>query len=178
MEIFTLLTIYNNRIRKVNSTTGIITTIAGNGTAWIFRRWWTCNKCYIKQSFGVAVDSNGNIYIADTYNNRIRKVNSTTGIITTIAGNGTGGYSGDGGIATNATLYHPFGVAVDSNGNIYIADHNNNRIRKVNSTTGIITTIAGNGTAGYSGDGGIATNAQLYYPYWSSSGFKWKYLHC
>ena len=91
------------------------------------------------------MDSNGNIYIADSYNNRIRKVNSITGIITTVAGNGTEGYSGDGGLATNAELYYPFGVAVDSNGNIYIADSGNNRIRKVNSTTGIITTIAGNG---------------------------------
>ena len=79
---------------------------------------------------GVAVDSNGNIYIADTNNNRIRKVNSTTGIITTIAGNGYAGYSGDGGLATNAQLNDPYGVAVDSNGNIYIADTTNDRIRK------------------------------------------------
>ena len=154
----------NNRIRKVNSTTGIITTIAGNGTAGYSGDGGLATNAELYYPYGVAVDSNGNIYIADTYNNRIRKVNSTTGIITTIAGNGTAGYSGDGGPATNAQLNYPYGVAVDSSGNIYIADTDNNRIRKVNSTTGIITTIAGNGNPGYSGDGGPATNAELYDP--------------
>ena len=93
-------------------------------------------------------------------NNRIRKV-GTNGIITTVAGNGTHGYSGDGGAATNAELYDPSGVAVDATGNLFIADYGNNRIRKV-GTNGIITTVAGNGTDGYSGDGGAATNAELY----------------
>ena len=115
--------------------------------------------------FGVAVDSFGNIYIADSYNNRIRKVN-TSGIITTIAGNGIKGYSGDGNIATKASLYFPTGVAVDNAGNIFIADWWNNRIRKVN-TNGIISTVAGDGfrdslaNGHFGGDGGIATNAGL-----------------
>jgi hypothetical protein len=102
------------------------------------------------------------MYIADYYNNRIRKVNSK-GIINTIAGDGTGGYFGDGGSATSAEINGPEGVAVDASGNVYIGDAENQRIRKI-STTGIITTIAGNGTKGYSGDGGLAANAELYYP--------------
>ena len=97
--------------------------------------------------YGVAVDSNGNIYIADTSNNRIRKVNSTTGIITTVAGNGMQDIQEMVDLQQMLQLYYPYGVAVDSIGNIYIADTDNNRIRKVNSTTGIITTVAGNGIA-------------------------------
>ena len=92
---------------------------------------------------GVAVDAAGNLYIADSDNKRIRKVD-TNGIITTVAGNGSAGYSGDGGAATNARLYYPTGVAVDASGNLYIADTENNRIRKVD-TNGIITTVAGKG---------------------------------
>ena len=111
----------------------------------------------------MALDASGNLYIADDDNNRIRKVD-TNGIITTVAGNGSASYSGDGGAATNASLYYPCGVAFDASGNLYIADYGNNRIRKVD-TNGIITTVAGNGSCGYSGDGGAATNASLYYPY-------------
>jgi trimeric autotransporter adhesin len=111
---------------------------------------------------GIAVDPSGNLFIADRDNNRIRKVN-TTGIITTVAGNGTRGYSGDGGAATSTELNLPQAVAVDAVGNLYIADRNNHRIRKV-TTNGIISTVAGNGTAGFSGDGGAATSARLNYP--------------
>jgi sugar lactone lactonase YvrE len=110
----------------------------------------------------VAVDATGNLLIADVSNNRIRKV-ATNGIITTVAGNGTYGYFGDGGAATNATLSYPGGVAVDAAGNMLIADTDNSRIRKV-LTNGIITTVAGNGTSGYFGDGGAATNAGLHSP--------------
>jgi sugar lactone lactonase YvrE len=88
---------------------------------------------------------------------------STSGTITTVAGNGTPGFSGDGGPATNASLFNPSGVAVDAAGNLYIADTTNSRVRKV-STSGTITTVAGNGTPGFSGDGGPATNASLVYP--------------
>ena len=107
----------------------------------------------------MALDASGNLYIADLDNNRIRKV-SPSGIITTVAGNGTEGYSGDNGPATSAELYAPYGVALDASGNLYIADEVNNRIRKV-SPSGIITTVAGNGTEGYSGDNGPATSAEL-----------------
>ena len=111
---------------------------------------------------GIAIDTAGNLYVADWLNNRIRKVNRS-GIITTIAGNGTKGYTGDGGSATSAELNQPGSVAVDKIGNIYIADASNNCIRMINSL-GIINTIAGNGTSGYSGDGGAATAAELNYP--------------
>ena len=110
---------------------------------------------------GVAVDSAGNLYIADTGNSRIRKVSN--GVITTVAGNGTHGFSGDNGPATSAQLYNPDGVAVDPAGNLYIADTLDNRIRKVSN--GVITTVAGNGTYGFSGDNGPATSAQLSRPH-------------
>jgi sugar lactone lactonase YvrE len=115
---------------------------------------------------GVAVDAAGNIFIADSQDHRIRKV-TPDGIITTVAGNsplpGPGGFSGDGGPAVNAQLYYPIDVAVDGAGNLYIADYENHRIRRV-SPDGIISTIAGNGTPGYSGDGGPATSASLTWP--------------
>jgi len=110
---------------------------------------------------GVAVDAAGNLYVADSQNQRIRKV-TTDGVINTVAGNGAIGFSGDGGPAISTSLGNPFGVAVDSGANIYIADTTNNRVRKV--TGGVISTSAGNGTAGFAGDGGPAVSGQLYFP--------------
>ena len=103
----------------------------------------------------------GNLYIADRYNQRIRKINLGTGIITTVAGSGAAGYGGDSGVATAAQLNYPYGLSFDPAGNMYIADTNNHRIRKVAAGSGIITTIAGTGAAGYNGDG-PATAANLY----------------
>ena len=108
------------------------------------------------------MDAAGNLFIADFSNNRIRKV-STSGTITTVAGNGNSGYSGDGGQATNAQLNTPTAVALDGAGNLYIGDTGNNVVRLV-TPSGTITTIAGNGSAGYSGDGGPALNAQMNAP--------------
>ncbi len=153
----------NNRIRKVTASTGIISTVAGNGTAGYSGDGGAATSAEINFPYGVAVDSAGNIYIADNGNQRIRKVTVSTGIISTVAGNGIVGYSGDGGPATSAELDSPTGVAVDSAGNIYIADLENYRIRKVTASTGKISTVAGTGTQGYSGDGGPATSAELYY---------------
>ncbi len=147
----------NCRIRKV--TNGVITTFAGGGTS--LGDGVPATSAELDNPTSVAVDSHGSIYITDTARNRIRKVSN--GVITTVAGNGTAGYTGDGGPATSAQLNGPSGVAVDSAGNIYIADTNNNSIRKVSN--GVITTSAGNGTAGFSGDNGPAASAQLSGPY-------------
>jgi RHS repeat-associated protein len=157
---------YDQRIRKVSVATGIITTIAGNGTAGFSGDGGPATSAKLDLPSAIALDSAGNLYIADTQNDRIRKVTLSTGIITTVAGSGNGSvfFSGDGGAATSASLYYPQGVALDAAGNIYISDGNNQRIRKVTIATGIITTIAGNGTQGYAGDGGPATSASFYYP--------------
>jgi uncharacterized protein (TIGR03437 family) len=138
---------------------GIITTVAGNLNRGYSGDGGLGVKAQLNAPFGVAVDSNRNVFIADSNNARIRRV-STGGIITTVAGNGTQHYGGDGGPATNAQLASPCGVVLDSAGNLFIADSGNNRIRKV-SPTGIISTIAGKGSQGYSGDGGAATSAEL-----------------
>lgn len=110
---------------------------------------------------GLAMDSSGNLYIADYSNNAIRMI-SVSGNISTVAGNGTAGFAGDGGTATSAQLFAPAGVVLDPAGNLLIADSGNQRIRRV--TGGVIRTIAGNGTRGYSGDGGLAAQAQFYDP--------------
>lgn len=145
-------------VRKV-SQSGLITTVAGNGTFGYTGDGGSALGATLEGPLGVAVDSSGNLYIADSSANVVRKVD-TSGIITTVAGSSNGGFGGDGGLATSAQLSQPNAVAVDSNGNLYIADSGNNRIRKVN-TSGVISTVAGNGKAGYSGDGGPATSAEL-----------------
>jgi len=152
----------NYRIRKVG-TNDIITTVAGSGAYGYAGDGGEATNASMTYPYGVAVDAIGNLFIADVYNYCIREV-GTNGIITTVAGNGNYGYSGDGGPATNATMTYPYDVAVDANGNLFIADQNNNCIRKV-GTNGIITTAAGDGSYGYSGDGGAATNASMTYPY-------------
>ena len=151
----------SNHIRKVTPS-GIISTVAGNGTGGYSGDGGAATAAELHYPTGVTVDASGNLYIADLLNNVIRKV-TPSGIISTAAGNGTGGYLGDGTAATAAELNAPFGVAVDASGNFYIADRGNYRIRKV-APSGIISTVAGNGTGGYWGDGGAATAAQLYGP--------------
>jgi sugar lactone lactonase YvrE len=145
----------NNRVRKVSG--GIITTVAGNGIAGYNGDSISAASAELFEPFGVALDGTGNLYIADAVNSRIRTVSG--GIITTVAGNGTPGYNGDSIIATAAEFDAAIALAVDGNGNLYIADTHNSRIRKV--AGGVITTIAGNGTAGFSGDGGSATGAEI-----------------
>ena len=158
----------NYRIRKVTASTGIITTVAGNGTAGYSGDGGAAISAKLSTTAGVAVDSSGNIYIVEYQNSRIRKVTASTGIITTVAGNGGFGYSGDGGPATSAKLDWPTALALDSSGNIYLGDNGSGCIRKVTASTGIITTVAGHttgglcdGTNGFSGDGGPATSATL-----------------
>ncbi len=148
----------NNRIRKV-APNGSITTVAGNGTRGFSADGGPATAASLGSPSGIAVDAAGNLYIADTESYRIRKVGAD-GIIRTAAGTGSIGFSGDSGPATDATLSTCSGLAVDAAGNLYIADQGNARIRKV-STAGIITTVAGNGGIGFSGDGGNAVAARL-----------------
>ena len=152
---------YNHKIRMVTST-GIITTFAGTGTFGSAGDGGAATSAQLYYPYEVWLGTSSIVYIADYFNNKIRMVTST-GIITTLAGTGTAGSSGDGGAATSAQLYHPSGVSVSASGNMYIADYDNNKIRMVTSA-GIITTFVGTGTFGSSGDGGAATSAQLYHP--------------
>ncbi len=196
----------NHRIRKVTVSSGIIITIAGSsGTGSYSGDNGSATSATLYGPIGIALDSAGthsltylfisfavlfsllnhlgNVYIADQFNHRIRKVTVSTGIITTYAGTGSTTFSGDNGPATSASLYYPYGVELDSAGtylltymcsdtltyfylgNVYIGDNYNHRVRKVTISTGILTTIAGNGgTGSYSGDGGAATSAALNYP--------------
>ena len=151
----------NYRVRKV-STNGTITTIAGTGVAGDSGDGGLATAAQLDFPFGMTLDLAGNLYITDFVRHRIRKVN-TNGIITTIAGTGVAGDSGDEGPATSAQINNPSSVCFDSAGNLYIADRSNNRIRKVD-TNGTITTFAGTGAPGYSGDGGLAKDAQLNAP--------------
>jgi FG-GAP-like repeat/NHL repeat len=212
----------NNRIRRISASTGLITTIAGTGEYGFSGDGGPATSASFKSPSGMALDAVGNIYIADTDNQRIRKITVATGVIATVAGSGSNGFSGDGSLATNAEIANPVapaidktgniyfldnhsrvrkvtvatgiidtvvnkagygsplgdggpavaadlfnanGIAVDSTGNIYIADSGNRRVRKVDASTGIINTIAGTGADSYSGDGGRAVNARFYLPF-------------
>jgi hypothetical protein len=146
----------DHRIRKVN-TTGIISTVAGNGSFGFSGDNGPAISAMLNSPEGIAVDSAGNLYIADASNSRVRKV-SPEGVITTVAGNGNVVDSGDGGPATSAAVPRPEGVTVDSAGNLYIGE--GRRIRKVNAA-GIISTVAGTGVLGFSGDGGPGASAQI-----------------
>ncbi len=155
---------YNNVIRRVDAGTQIITSIAGTGVAGYSGDGGAGNSAELSQPTHVVFDRTVNLYITDANNERIRKVNALTDEITTVAGDGTAGFSGDNGPATDAQLNFPDGVALDTNGNLYIGDAQNNRIREVTIATWDITTVAGNGVPGYAGDGGTATDSELDFP--------------
>jgi hypothetical protein len=155
----------NNVIRKVAAGTGVITTFAGTGTAGYSGDNGAATSAQLNYPAALVFDGSGNLYIADEINNVVRKVTANTGVISTIAGTGTAGFGGDSGSATSAELYSPVGIALDSSGNLYVADTGNERIRKVAAGTGIITTVAGSGAYGYGGDGGPATSATFFGPY-------------
>ncbi len=149
---------------------GVLSTIAGTGAQAYSGDGGLATAAALNAPGPVAVDTAGNVYFIDQGNAfRIRKIAASTGIVTTIAGTGTLGYSGDGGPATAAEFWEPLGIAIDTAGNVYIGDTGNNRIRKITASTGIVTTIAGSGysggiTGGFSGDGGLATSAALNAP--------------
>ena len=167
----------NNRVREVVKATGNIITVAGNGTAGYSGDDVPATSAMLNQPNGVAVDASGNVFIADWHNNRIREVVKATGNIITVAGTGTAGFSGDGGPATSAKVNYPGGVAVDASGNLFIADSSNERIREVVKATGVITTVAGNGTVGFGGDGGPPTSAAMNLPYARGRGRPRQSLH-
>ncbi len=152
----------NNRVRKFVRWGGI-STVAGNGTPSLSGDGGQAALAQLGSPFAVAVDAAGNQYVADEQNSAIRKID-LSGVITTLAGTGVAGFSGDNGPAAGAELDSPHGVAVDAAGNVFIADTGNERVRKVDHLTGTITTIAGNGTAGFSGDAGAAALARLNFP--------------
>lgn len=152
----------NHRIRKVDPQ-GIITTYAGLGVAWYGGDYGPAEDAFLKFPFGITLDKEGSLFIADRGNNRIRRVDKR-GIITTVAGNGLFASRGDFGPANMAELAYPTDVAVDDRGNIYIADRNNNRIRKVD-INGVITTLMGTGVSHFNGDQGLASQTNLYLPF-------------
>jgi sugar lactone lactonase YvrE len=156
----------NNRIRRINVWTGTITDVAGSpiGALGFSGDGGPATRATMGFSGGVAADARGDIFIEDFQNARIRRVDAFNGIIMTVAGNGSFGFSGDGGPATSAALNGPEGVGVDPAGNVFIPDSGNSRIRRVDARTGIIATVAGNGNFGFSGDGGPATSASLNFP--------------
>jgi uncharacterized protein (TIGR03437 family) len=151
----------NHRIRKVNSK-GFLETIAGTGTAGWSGDGGKATEAKINNPMGMSFDSAGNLYFADTFNHRIRKI-TPDGIISTVAGRGNPGFAGDNGAAANAKLFYPKGVQHASDGQLYIADTFNSRIRVI-AADGTITTIAGNGKFGFGGDEGDSRTAELRFP--------------
>jgi sugar lactone lactonase YvrE len=143
----------SHRIRRVD-TTGTITTAAGTGVQGFDGDGASATASLLDSPGGLAVDAAGNLYLSDTKNHRVRRIDHTSGTITTIAGSGTQGYAGDSGASQAAKLALPRGLSLDSQGNIYIADSANHRVRRIDGSTGIMTTIAGDGTQGFAGDGG------------------------
>ena len=143
---------------------GIITTVAGTGEAGYAGDGGLAAAALMREPFMCAFDSQGNLYVAEATNHCVRRIDAATGRIATVAGNGSQGYSGDGGPAVAATMDQPYSLQIDGNGDIYIVDRLNSVIRKVDAATGIITTVAGTGEAGYSGDGSPGTEAMLREP--------------
>jgi alpha-tubulin suppressor-like RCC1 family protein/sugar lactone lactonase YvrE len=156
----------NNRVRRVDVSTRTITTVAGNGISGYGGDNGPATRASLSLGVGtlIALDASKHLFIADSGNNRIRRVDAVTGIITTVAGTGIYGYSGDNVPATTAMLSGPGAVAFDSTGNLFIAEYQGNRIRRVDAVTGVITTVAGNGIAAYTGDNGPAVGASLKSP--------------
>lgn len=151
----------NHRVRRINVAAGTIATVAGDGRQGFSGDGGPAIAASIDSPAGLAIDAAGYLVIADTHNQRLRSVDAASGVIRTVAGTGSAGYAGDSGAAASARLALPHGLSIDAAGNIYIADTANQRIRRIDATTGAITTVAGSGTQGFSGDDGAATAASL-----------------
>lgn len=154
----------NHIVRKVSALTGVISTFAGNRTQGYSGDGSAATSAKLGAPSGLAVDVSGNLYITDQTYHVVREVSETSGVISTVAGTGTANYSGDGALATAATLDAPTALALDSAGNLYITDAGNNVVRMVLASSGVISTVAGNGTSGHAGDGAAATSAELNTP--------------
>jgi DNA-binding beta-propeller fold protein YncE len=142
----------------------VITTAVGTGDKGFAGDGGPATAALLNGPFDIAFDGAGNLYFSDTFNHRIRRVDARTKVITTVAGNGEAGYSGDGGPAVGASLNEPYGIAIDRAGNVFVADRLNRRVRRVDAASGVITTLTGTGEAAYSGDGGPAAKAGLAEP--------------
>ncbi len=141
-----------------------ITTAVGTGERGFAGDGGPAERALLNGPFDVGFDTDGNLYFSDTFNHRVRRVEARSGIITTCAGSGEAGYAGDGGTAARARLNEPYGIAIDKAANVYIADRHNHCVRRVESASGVITTFAGNGAAGFGGDGGPASRAGMVEP--------------
>jgi sugar lactone lactonase YvrE len=154
---------FNHRVRRIDVATGIITTFAGNGSTTFNGDGIPATDASVRLPTSLAFDGSGNLYVTEDGDGRVRRVDAVTGLISTFAGDGTSGFSGDGGPATAAQLSAPAAIAFDANDNLYIAD-GNARLRRVDAATGIITTVVGNGTSNYCRDGAAAVDACLHFP--------------
>jgi DNA-binding beta-propeller fold protein YncE len=155
----------NQRIRRVDGASGVITTIAGTGVAGFSGDGGPATAAALYQPIDLALDAGGNLFVADFSNHRIRRIDATTGVITTFAGSGTAGFAGDGDLASAASLNGPVGIAFDAGDHLFVAELESRRIRRVDATTGIITTVAGFGEQGISGDGIPAVVSALAGPF-------------
>ena len=151
----------NHRIRRIDAATGVIRTLAGTGEVGSGGDGGPASEAQLSAPWGVAVDSAGDVYVADTLNHRIRRIDAATGVIETLAGTGEAGSGGDGGPASAAQLQAPWGVAVDGAGNVYVADTLNRRIRRIDAATGLIETLAGGSGSGAGGESGAVSGGEL-----------------
>ena len=154
----------SHRIRRVEFASGTIMTVAGNGRPGFSGDGGPATAASLNSPRAVRLDAEGNLFVADSGNDRIRRVDTRTGIVTTVAGSGERGFGGDGGAAVAAALNFPLGVAVNSAGEVFVSDSFNNRVRRVSPISGLIQTVAGTGLEGFSGDGGRAADAMIHVP--------------